>query len=236
MKENRSKLIESWRESGGKTIELDEIGFSDCAWKVRWTSQKKSSWGYFHVWGCLSSEPPVWGQRKGVHPDVFRFPHFLPICSNLHSLFSGMPRFFPWRSHPCFFWFPCSFRFPILFSFVRVPSSSSYFRGKRKTLFFFCFGVSFFFQKKRTPFVFFRGFPCFFWRKQGLEGPGSDLLRFLPICSQTKWEQISATSFCLCRPMQTSWLGGPSAQGVEGNQIESVSRMLTPLWSARLAK
>ena len=34
-------------------------------------------------------------------------------------------------------------------------------------------------------------------------------------------------SWFMCRPMQTSWLGGLSAQGVEGNQ--SLFRMLTTL-------
>ena len=44
------------------------------------------------------SEPPIWGQQKGVTPicsDLFRFARFLPICSDLRSLFSGMPRFLP---------------------------------------------------------------------------------------------------------------------------------------------
>ena len=44
------------------------------------------------------SEPPIWGRQKGVSPicsDLFRFPRFLPICSDLRSLFSGMPRFVP---------------------------------------------------------------------------------------------------------------------------------------------
>ena len=36
------------------------------------------------------SEPPVWGRQKGVTPigsDLFRFLCFLPICSDLRSLF-----------------------------------------------------------------------------------------------------------------------------------------------------
>ena len=44
------------------------------------------------------SEPPVWGHQKGVTPicsNLFRFPRFLPICSDLRSLFSGIPRFLP---------------------------------------------------------------------------------------------------------------------------------------------
>ena len=36
----------------------------------------------------LISEPPIW-------PDLFRFPRFLPICSELRSMFSGIPRFVP---------------------------------------------------------------------------------------------------------------------------------------------
>ena len=46
----------------------------------------------------LSRSPPVWGHQKAVTPvcsDLFRFPRFLPICSDLHSLFSGIPRFVP---------------------------------------------------------------------------------------------------------------------------------------------
>ena len=42
------------------------------------------------------SEPPIWGRQKGVTPicsGLFRFPRCLPICSNLRSLFSGIPRF-----------------------------------------------------------------------------------------------------------------------------------------------
>ena len=41
---------------------------------------------------------PDWGRQKGITPicsDLFRFPRFLPICSNLRSLFSGIPRFVP---------------------------------------------------------------------------------------------------------------------------------------------
>ena len=44
------------------------------------------------------SEPPIWGRQKGATPicsDLFQFPRFLPICADLHSLFSGMPRFVP---------------------------------------------------------------------------------------------------------------------------------------------
>ena len=44
--------------------------------------------------GC--SEPPIWGRQNGVTPmcsDLFDFPRFLPICSDLRSLFSGIPRF-----------------------------------------------------------------------------------------------------------------------------------------------
>ena len=38
---------------------------------------------------------PTMGSAEGGHPDLFRFPRFLPICSDLHSLFSGIPRFVP---------------------------------------------------------------------------------------------------------------------------------------------
>ena len=39
-----------------------------------------------------------WGQHKGVVPicsKLFRLPRFLSICSDLHSLFLGIPRFVP---------------------------------------------------------------------------------------------------------------------------------------------
>ena len=32
---------------------------------------------------------PDLGSAEGGHPDLFRVPRFLPICSNLRSLFSG---------------------------------------------------------------------------------------------------------------------------------------------------
>ena len=35
------------------------------------------------------------GSPERGHPDLFRFPSFLPICSDLRSLFSGIPRFVP---------------------------------------------------------------------------------------------------------------------------------------------
>ena len=60
------------------------------------------------------SPPPVWdtflftfsqigapnlGSAERGHPaicsDLFRFPRFLPICSDLRSMFSGIPRFVP---------------------------------------------------------------------------------------------------------------------------------------------
>ena len=42
------------------------------------------------------SEPPlVWGRQKGVTPICFDLLRFLPICSDLRSLLSGMPRFVP---------------------------------------------------------------------------------------------------------------------------------------------
>ena len=40
-------------------------------------------------------ESPGLGSPERGHPDLFRFPRFLPICSNLRSLFSGMSRFVP---------------------------------------------------------------------------------------------------------------------------------------------
>ena len=64
---------------------------------------------------CLSdpqlSEPPAWGHQKGVTPicSDLPIPRFLPICSDLRSVFSGKPRFVPIRSD----FFRCSdfFRF-----------------------------------------------------------------------------------------------------------------------------
>ena len=44
-----------------------------------------------HV-SIFGSEPPIGGRQKG-HPDLFRFPRFLPICSVLRSWFLGIPRF-----------------------------------------------------------------------------------------------------------------------------------------------
>ena len=41
------------------------------------------------------SEPPLWGRQKVVTPICSDFPVFLPICSDLRSLFSGIPRFVP---------------------------------------------------------------------------------------------------------------------------------------------
>ena len=38
---------------------------------------------------------PHLGSAEGGHPDLFRFPRFLPICSDLRSLFSGILRFVP---------------------------------------------------------------------------------------------------------------------------------------------
>ena len=38
---------------------------------------------------------PGLGSAEGGYPDLFRFPRFLPICSDLRSLFSGIPRFVP---------------------------------------------------------------------------------------------------------------------------------------------
>ena len=35
------------------------------------------------------------GSAEGGHPDLLRFPRFLPICSDFRFLFSGMPRFVP---------------------------------------------------------------------------------------------------------------------------------------------
>ena len=38
--------------------------------------------------------PDLGSPERGL-PNLFRFPRFLPICSDLHSLFSGIPRFVP---------------------------------------------------------------------------------------------------------------------------------------------
>ena len=43
----------------------------------------------------MLSFSPNLGSAEGGHPDFFRFPRFLPICSDLRSLFAGMPRFVP---------------------------------------------------------------------------------------------------------------------------------------------
>ena len=52
--------------------------------------------------------PDDLGSAEGDHPDLFRFPRFLPICSDLRSLFPGMPRFVPICS--VFFQFVPAFR------------------------------------------------------------------------------------------------------------------------------
>ena len=46
------------------------------------------------------------GSAEGGHPDLFRFPRFLRICSDLRSLLSGIPRFVP----------ICSVRFALISS------------------------------------------------------------------------------------------------------------------------
>ena len=48
---------------------------------------------------------PNLGSAERGHPDLFRFSRFLPICSGLPSLFSGIPRFVP----------VCSFLFRFVF-------------------------------------------------------------------------------------------------------------------------
>ena len=48
------------------------------------------------MWGNRSRQ--LGGRQKGVTPvcsDLFRFPRFLPICSDFRSVFSGIPRFAP---------------------------------------------------------------------------------------------------------------------------------------------
>ena len=68
----------------------------DACKKAKWHSHKgRHDSESPRVAHSLHSEPPVWGRQKGVTPicsDLFRF---LPICSDLHSLFSGIPRFVP---------------------------------------------------------------------------------------------------------------------------------------------
>ena len=44
---------------------------------------------------CNHFGAPGLASAEGGYPDLFRFPRFLPICSDLRSLFSGMPRFVP---------------------------------------------------------------------------------------------------------------------------------------------
>ena len=113
-----------------------------------------------------SSEPPIWGRQKGVTPicsDLFRFPRFLPICSDLRS---------SQTSNPCFFRFPCFFCFLIsLAFFVRFPFLFQGLEG---------------FREEKNPSdlrSLFSGMPRFL-------PICSDLLRFVPICSDLSSEQI----------------------------------------------
>ena len=54
----------------------------------------RKAWKLFQMAVAKVSEPPHLGSAEGGHPDLFRFPRFLPICSALRSLFSGMPWLF----------------------------------------------------------------------------------------------------------------------------------------------
>ena len=48
---------------------------------------------HYAQWYCRMAQ--FLGSPEGGHPDLFRFPRFLPICPDLRSFFSGMPRFVP---------------------------------------------------------------------------------------------------------------------------------------------
>ena len=71
--------------------------FQEKLWE-RFRSFSGTVLGVWLIWALLKSEPPSWGRQKGVTPicpNLFRFPRFLPICSDLRSLFSEIPRFVP---------------------------------------------------------------------------------------------------------------------------------------------
>ena len=114
---------------------------------------------HFGVSDCTraaESEPPVWGRAEGGHPDLFRFPLFLPFCSDLHFLFAGISRFVPICSGVCFrtnqnpdlpflvvvvFFFVAFFICKELLAFLSVfpsfPRTLRVHQGKRSLLFGF---------------------------------------------------------------------------------------------------
>ena len=71
---------------------------------------------------------PNLGSQERGHLDLFQFPHILPICSDLRSLFSGMPRFVPTCSN--FFWF--------VFRTIRTNSADSFCKSPNWVLLFDC--------------------------------------------------------------------------------------------------